>query len=287
MDGLWIVLLLAASPAALTAQAAISQAEFEGAPHFVIRTPAATYWYDEAGGGCSRLIDREGKDWIAFRREPWNVYPDSAASAYRGLPNFVFGAAEAGAGHPGFTHCTSTQVDSSTIRTTSRSGAWQWTWRFFAAHARVTMERAGPGGYWFLYEGTPGGGYSPANWYWGHDGEGPLRALPDFVKGGREVGLFRWAYFGDDRVARVLFIAQLEPDGVPDSFGVMGNTRAGIESPDGMTVFGFGRAAAAKPLLAEAPRTFLVGFFEQRVTNPEAHRALRGHIERLLAEQRP
>lgn len=287
MTGSCHLLFLAACPLALAAQVAISQAELEGARHFVIQTPAATYWYDQAGGGFSRLLDREGKDWIAFRREPWDVYPDSAASAYRGLPNFVFGAAETGAGHPGFTRCASTQVDNSTIRTTSRSGAWQWTWRFSAAYAQVTMERAGPGGFWFLYEGTPGGGYSPTNWYWGHDGEGPLRALPDFVKGGREVGQFRWAYFGDDRAGRVLFVAQLEPDDVPDSFGVMGNTRAGIESPDGMTVFGFGRSAAAKPLLTEAPRTFLVGFFEQRVTTPEAHQALRAYIERLLPEQRP
>lgn len=259
----------------------ISTAEYEGAEHFVIRTAAATYWYDKAGGGFSRLLDREGNDWIGFRREPWNLYPASAASSYRGLPNFVFGSEEAGAGHPGFTHCTSVQAGPDSIVTVSRGGAWRWGWRFFDDHAQVTMERAGPGGYWFLYEGTPGGGYAPRHWYWGHDRQGPLRTLPDFVKGEREVGPFRWVYFGDDRRPRVLFIARHEEDESPGVFGVMGNTKGGLDSPDGMTVFGFGRAQAAKPLLTAAPRTFSIGFIEQAATDSAGHAAVEALIHRL------
>lgn len=260
----------------------ITTAEYEGAEHFVVRTPAATYWYDKAGGGFSRLIDRDGNDWIGFRREPWNRYPDSAASAYRGLPNFVFGSEEGGAGHPGFTRCASVQAGTDSIVTTSRGSAWRWTWRFFDDHARVTMERAGPGGYWFLYEGTPGGGYAPRHWYWGHDGEGPLRTLPDFVKGEREVGRFRWAYFGDNRHERVFFIARHEPDESSDVFGVMGSTKAGLDSPDGMTVFGFGRAHSAKPLLTAAGRSFTIGFIEQRAADAAGHAGVKARIERLL-----
>lgn len=274
------ILLCMAAPA--LAQVHIATDTYEGAEHFVVRTPAATYWYDRAGGGFSRLIDRDGRDWIGFRREPWNEFPASAASSYRGLPNFVFAAPEAGAGHPGFTQCTSDR-DGDSIVTQSKSGAWRWRWTFFADHARVTMERAGPDAYWFLYEGTPGGVYEPDEWYWGHNGAGPMQKMPDFVRGERVLGHFEWVFFGHSRTARVLFLARGEPDESLDSFGVMGNTRAGLASPDGMTVFGFGRAKEAKPLLRGAPRTFIIGFHEQAVRNDASRRTLAERIRTLLS----
>jgi len=51
----------------------------------------------------------------------------------------------------------------------------------------------------------------------------------------------------------------------------MGNTRQGLASPDGMTVFGFGRAREAKPLLAGAPAVFVCGFLERRVKDAGGH----------------
>jgi hypothetical protein len=264
------------------AQVSITTAQYEGAEHFVVRTPAATYWYDRAGGGFSRLLDPDGRDWIAFRREPWNQTPASSASSYRGIPNFAFGSADSGAGHPGFSNCVSVQAGNSII-TTSRSGNYRWIWTFFEDHARVTVERAGPAGYWFLYEGTPGGSYAPNNWYWGHDRQGPIREMPDFLKGERATGAFRWVYFGDDRSPRVLLLAQHESDTIDDSFGVMGNTREGLASPDGMVVFGFGRGKAAKPLLTEAPRTFTLGFVAQKITSVAAHATLGQIADKWLA----
>lgn len=59
--------------------------------HYRIRTPTATYLLDSASGGLSSMTDVEGHDWIGFRPEPWGAYPASAASAYRGVPNLVFG----------------------------------------------------------------------------------------------------------------------------------------------------------------------------------------------------
>lgn len=275
-----LLLLLAAAP--VWGAIEFTTAMHEGAEHFVVRTPAATYWYDRAGGGFSRLMDRDGLDWIGFRREPWNAYPASAASAYRGLPNFVFGGEETGAGHPGFAQCVSVR-DGDSIITTSRSGAWRWRWTFTETHARVTIERAGPAGYWFLYEGTLGGAWAPAHWYWGHsEAGGPLRELPDFVRGERATGHFRWAYFGHDHAPRVLFLARHEPDEALDSFGVMGAAREGLQARDGMTVFGFGRGREAKPLLREAGRTFSIGFFEQTIASPAQHAALAAALQRLL-----
>jgi len=276
-----LVAMLTSAPSA-SAKVTIATAQYEGAEHFVVRTRSATYWYDRAGGGFSRLLDADGRDWISFRREPWNQTPAAAASSYRGIPNFVFGAGESGAGHPGFSHCVSVQAGESII-TTSRSGNYRWIWTFFEDHARVTVERAGPAGYWFLYEGTPGGSYAPKNWYWGHDRQGPLREMPDFLKGERSVGAIRWVYFGDDRSPRVLLLAQHESDTIPDSFGVMGNTRAGLASSDGMVVFGFGRAKEAKPLLTEVPRTFSLGLVARKARGAAAHAAIARIADQWLA----
>jgi hypothetical protein len=269
------------APSSLRPQTRVTTAVYEGAEHFVIQTEGATWWYDRAGGGLSRLIDREGRDWIGFRREPWNQTPASAASSYRGIPNFVFGSSDGGAGHPGHSRCETMQQDGKFV-TTSVSGDWRWSWAFFSDYARVTVERAGPGSYWFLYEGTPGGSYSPDTWYWGHDQAGPIANIPDFLKGERVTGNFRWAYFGDRRSSRVLFVAQRDADEVTDSFGVMGNSAEGLASPDGMTVFGFGRAREAKPLLQGAPRTFYVGFYEGQIGSASGHAALARHLARLL-----
>lgn len=270
---------------ASSAQIQITETEYEGAAHFVIRTKTATYWYDKAGGGFSRLIDRDGKDWISFKREPWNKVPDSAAAAFRGIPNFVFGSEDGGAGHPGFTKCESRRVGNNQITTTSKSGKWQWTWTFAEDHARVVMQKADAAGYWFLYEGTPGGSYTPRSWYWGNDVKGARVPLPDFVKGERDITPLRWAYFGDDKTNRVMFIAHHEHDGIADMFGVMGATNAGIAAPDGMTVFGFGRARESKTLMTTAPNTFTFGFYEKKITNESQHAAFAQHIARLIPPQ--
>jgi hypothetical protein len=266
------------------AQVVITESEYEGATHFVIRTKLATYWYDRAGGGFSRMIDRDGRDWISFKREPWGKVPESAASAFRGIPNFVHGAsADAGAGHPGFTKCESRLVGKNQITTTSKSGTWQWTWTFFDDRALVTMEKAdAQAGYWFLYEGTPGGSYSPATWYWGNDAKGARLDKPDFLKSGRDISPLRWAYFGDDKINRVLFIAHHQRDEIADMFGVMGATKAGIDSPDGMTVFGFGRARESKTLMTAAPNTFTLGFYEKKIANEPQHAEFAKFIGKLL-----
>ncbi|RMH52402.1 MAG: hypothetical protein D6685_16595 [Bacteroidetes bacterium] len=259
----------------------IEEGTYAGRPHFIVHTPSATYYYDRAGGGLSRLIDTDGRDWIGFWPIPWDTYPASAASAYRGIPNLVFGSDEGGAGHPGHDQCESERLEGQRIRSTSRQGRWQWTWHFFADHARLDIERTDPNhAYWFLYEGTPGGVYEPARQYMGTDQGGPLRIQPDFFAGDKRFDIWRWAYFGHEEARQVLFVAQHQPDTLSDAFAYLGNTPAGLHAPDGMVIFGFGRQDGAIPLMTER-RTFFVGLHEA-VRDADAHTRLGAYIRTLL-----
>ncbi|MEO0331945.1 MAG: hypothetical protein AAF223_09695, partial [Bacteroidota bacterium] len=191
----------------------IEEAMYEDRPQFVVKTASATYWYDQAGGGLSRLIDPEGNDWIAFKKDPLSEYPASAAAGFRGMPNFVFQSEDGGAGHPGFDQCTSEIVGENQIRTYSNSGKWQWTWTFRDTYATVTMEKIdAEHAYWFLYEGTPGGSYSPNDFYWGTDDRGYQTELPDYCKEERATGNWQWAYFGSKTCPRTLLLGIQEPD---------------------------------------------------------------------------
>jgi hypothetical protein len=99
MNRILILFLIALTLPAFSVK--VEENTYEGAAHFVITTKKATYGYDMQGGGFSRMIDRNSKDWIAYKREPWNTNPASAASSYRGLPNLVFQGEDGGCGHPG------------------------------------------------------------------------------------------------------------------------------------------------------------------------------------------
>ena len=88
------------------------------------------------------------------------------------------------------------------------------------------------------------------------------------------------AYFGHRDVDRVLFVKQVEPDSLADTFGYLGNTKAGIDSPDGMVVFGFGREKEAQPLL-QKPLSFKIGFWEEPVLDAAGHEAIGDYLEVL------
>ena len=47
----------------------ISETEYEGRAQFKVETSSATFFYDRAGGGFSRLFDRAGRDWVSFNVE--------------------------------------------------------------------------------------------------------------------------------------------------------------------------------------------------------------------------
>lgn len=264
----------------------ITEVTYEGAPHFMVRTPSATYYYDRPGGGFSRLIDPEGNDWVQFKREPWDTYPASAASAFRGIPNLVYRSEDGGAGHPGHARCTSRLSGPNQITTTSLSGKWQWTWTFFPEHARLDVQRLDPEhAYWFLYEGTPGGTFEPARQYFGTSEGGPYEEQPDFYAGKKWFGQWNWAYMGHDASEYVLFLLQSPGDTLSDTFSYLGNSEAGLNAEDGMVVFGFGRAEGAQPLMKEANR-FWIGLRQGAIHRKRQHRKLKRYLGSLVREDR-
>ncbi|NND35289.1 MAG: hypothetical protein HKN76_22060 [Saprospiraceae bacterium] len=262
-------------------QVIIREGTYETRSHFIVETPNAIYYYDKAGGGFSRMLDADGIDWIDYKTEPWDTYPASAASAYRGIPNLVYGSDDSGAGHPGHDQCRSQLLNEQTILTQSTSGSWSWKWEFFADHARLTMLEVADGeAYWFLYEGIPGGKFAPFSQYFGTNSGGPYRATPDFFAGDKIFGQWQWCYFGHEDVDRVLYVTMLDKDEHSDTFSYLGNSEKGVKSTDGMVVFGFGRADGAKPLM-KGPNTFLLGFKEGLIESKEDHDEMQHFIRSL------
>ena len=79
------------------------------------------------------------------------------------------------------------------------------------------------------------------------------------------------------------YMLQKQNDDLVDIISYLGNSKAGIESPDGMTVFGFGRNLKPEPLL-QGPHSFIIGFYPQKILNPAAHQKFEQHLFNLLNE---
>jgi hypothetical protein len=254
---------------------------YENKPHFIIKTKSITWYFDKEGGGFSRMIDKERNDWISFKREPWNEYPASAASAFRGIPNLVFKSDDGGAGHPGHEKCNSA-IEGNKIITKSKSGNWKWSWEFFDDYARLEILKTDPNQpYWFLYEGTPGGKYTPADYYFGTSKTPTTTELPDFYKGTNIFGNFQWIYCGSQKLENTFYMVHLQSDEETDMAGFLGNTTEGLNSPDGMTVFGFGRDEKGNPLLT-GNQKFVVGFYPQKVSENDDLQKLTKYIQRFF-----
>jgi len=284
MDVQWPGIMLKikrASPQKTTV--AISEGNYENRPHYIIATKTATYYFDSAGGGFSRIIDSHGNDWINYKTEPWNEYPASAASAFRGLPNLVFKSeTDGGAGHPGHDKCISEIIEPNKIRTTTKSKLWEWEWTFNDDHVVLEVIKTEEGiPYWFLYEGTPGGNYKPESYSYGTSVSGPHSDTPDFYKGNVKWDNFQWAYFNKKDVDNTLFVAQVYPDEHIDMMSYLGNSEVGVASKDGMTVFGFGRGKNTEPLL-KGKNTFLLGILDQEITNNQEHQEVSKYLTSLI-----
>jgi hypothetical protein len=273
----WAALLLLLTPFTLGIE--ITEGSFEGRAQFIIKTENATWYYDRKGGGFSRLLDREGRDWIAFSKEPLSEFPASAAAGYRGLPNAVFIGPDKGTGHPGFDQCESELDGPNVIRTRSLSGKWRWTWTFTETTATFHMIEADlEQAWWFLYEGPVAGRFAPELQYWGTSAGGPNRDIPGLRN--QQFGEWRWAYFGDTAVERIFFLIHHESDEVTDTFWYLGSSQGGAAAaPDGMVVFGFGRGPGAQPLFRGAGQQFTAGFLEMGVATAEDHELAGRRIE--------
>ena len=275
------------SPTPAEAVPTITEVTYLDRPHFRVTTPTATYYYDRRGGGLSGLMDPAGNDWIGYRREPWGEYPASAASAYRGIPNLVHWGDEAGAGHPGHDQCTTEQIAPNQVRTTSRSGKWQWSCTFYADHAQFNVEKVDTSlVYWFLYEGMPHGEYAPKRTYWATDAsDGVRRDRPGFFEGESYFGNWQWLAVGHRKSPYTLFVANDRPDDLTDTYSYLGDTEKGVGSPDGMVVYGSGRNEKTEPLFTEAGRVFYVGLYSQAVRKKERLAELRAWLGELLGNK--
>ena len=242
----------------------ISGTIYEGADHFVITGDGVTWYYDREGGGFSRMIDSDGNDWISFKREPWGEYPASAASSFRGIPNLVFKGPYDGAGHPGHQQCTST-VNGQVITTETKDGAWKWTWTFGATTARLdVLKTPDDAQYWFLYEGTPGGSFSPSETFFGTNLTDRHGLNYDYYSGDILVHTLRWAYVGREDHSNILFLSHLTEDDQPDMISMLGDSEDGLASQDGMTVWGFGRNDQTEAFL-EGRHSFIIGFLPAEI----------------------
>lgn len=263
----------------------ITEDVFARVPHFIIKTKKATYYLDKEGGGLSRIIDIYGNDWIGFKREPWNLYPESAASSYRGIPNLVFKSEDAGVGHPGHKKCYSFIVNENTILTISKSGKWQLRWKFYEDYASISIEKVDPEQkYWFLYEGVIAGEFKPDLQYWGTNLGGPRKEINDFYKDDKIFANWHWVYFGDERVKQIFFVAMKAPDRQIDAMGFLGNSTKGVESEDGMVSFGFGRQDIDQPQLTAPRNTFYIGFLKRKVKNRSHHESVAKEIESIISK---
>lgn len=247
--------------------------EYESRQHYKIETPKVTYYYDIKGGGFSRIIDDEGNDWVSFKMNPWGEYPASAASSFRGLPNMVFQGDDDGAGHPGHDKCQS-WIEDKKIVTESLSGKWKWNWEFFDDYAVMNVLTSDTSrAFWFLYEGTPGGKYDPANTYFGTSNEDPQQLVFDYYKGDVNRDKLQWMYVGQHDVGNTFYMVHCKEDEHLDMTSILGNTKNGIESPDGMTVFAFGRGEGVNKYL-KGRQKFVIGFYPEQINNAEKHQKL-------------
>lgn len=268
----------------LKATPTISESEHLGRSHYKIVTDTATYLYDPTAGGFSSIIDPNGADWVAYGDPAQANYPAGAAYAYRGLPNLVHGGEDSGAGHPGFSKCSSEVVANNQIRTASLSGKWQWSWTFFDEYAKLEIEKTDEErAYWFLYEGPAGGVWEPNKTCWGTNQSGPNTETHDFYNNQKRFDHFDWFYFSSKSSDYSFWMTQVESDDAIDLYSLLGNETSGVESEDGMVVAGFGRADGAKPLLT-GKHTFLIGINPTAITSKSSNKRIAKKIE-VLREQ--
>lgn len=246
---LLLALLGAASTSLLAAPIEVSEIVQHEQVSYRLVTPSATWIYHREGAGFSQLVDTGGHDWISYRPT------GGAAGHFRGLPNAVFRPRQAPGNffHPGHhgdmgsnTEVKSTSPDRVLLRSTSVNQAWEGEWEILSDRARFTMTRSPANeGWWFLYEGTPGGEFlandlcvrpnrrvTPLSESW----ESTLRDTP-------------WVAFVSRTAKRTLVIVAQHSSDEPVSYRPMENA---------MTVLGFGRTLTSLENRLHGRRSFTV-----------------------------
>ena len=66
-----------------------------------------------------------------------------------------------------------------------------------------------------------------------------------------------------------------QDDKFADTFSFLGNSKSGLESDDGMIVFGFGRGSKGIEPLMTGVNSFRIGFIEQSGETPEDYDSIK------------
>ena len=241
-----------AGPAHSPAIAAITVSEVvhHGQPSYRITTPTATWVYHREGAGFSSLFDPRGNDWLAYRPT------GGAAGHYRGIPNAVFRRNQDGNNffHPGhtgpkgsITTLAVAEPDRVILRSRSRDGRWTCEWEILPDRARLRMSDVprDDNGYWFLYEGTPGGRFEPSDLCLRPGG----LTSPLSERWEESLSAVPWVAFISATSGHTLLLIAHDPPDARVSYRPMENA---------MTVFGFGRSLASLENLLTRPLNFTV-----------------------------
>lgn len=260
----------------------ISEVMHNNTMHFKVETSTATYFIEKQSGGCSSLLDSEGRDWVAYRLTGSAGPTLSSDSDYRGIPNLVFQNPGNGIGHPGFSMCETVQLSEKELEVRSLDKFWQFRWIFHDSHVEIVIEKTDTSrAYWFLYEGPVAGKFAPEQQYWGNDVDGMRTDTPNIFKDPAS-GNWQWVFFGDTSVAPTLFVAHENKDELDDFFCYMGNNaEQGNTSEDGMNVFGFGRSLNTEPLQS-GPNRFYIGFYPRQASDKKAVEDLNQYIRQII-----
>jgi hypothetical protein len=244
---------LALQALAGAATVTVTDATDAGLQCFKVQTPAATWYLDKKGGGFSSIVDKNGNDWVGYANG------GGSGGNYRGLPNF------GPVGHPGagtfepadwYQSMTSTLQSSADtlvmIVASTASGGYRVKYEFFADRVRFTMEKA-EADFWALYEGDPGGAFSPSSdFYYLSTGE---KRMCDQDRDGADLPDPEWVFFGTARAVRGLLYIHHQADNISDTYWHFSD----------MTVFGFGRKHGEEFFgfsPASCPQTFTVALLE-------------------------
>jgi hypothetical protein len=233
------------------AQVTITEDKRQGVDCYKVVTPTATYFYDKAGAGFCSILDKDGNDWLSWKKG------GGPAGEYRGIPNMGLDKF----GHPGYAgaHTTTTQklgVSLPNAVITSSKDRWNVTWEFLPTFAQMTVSGVGEN-YWLLYEGAPGGEFSDDDFGWRCDGTKFLLKESwggDLVNKSAVAAGSEFVAFCDPKANRSLVLLH-DDDKIEDSYYPM--------KP--MTVFGFGRPLrSTKRLMNATPATLVVAMVESR-----------------------
>ncbi|MDD5688212.1 MAG: FG-GAP-like repeat-containing protein [Elusimicrobia bacterium] len=227
-------------------------------------TANATYYYHKVGAGFSSMVDSQNNDWISYS------LATGGAGEYRGIPNMAYEQNPTDTVkcyfHPGFDGSANNKGASTSniisqgplkvrISSVSSDNKWKCYWDVFPKYARMTLYERDPNrGYWFLYEGTPGGSLDTASDYIVKSDNTRMN-ISATSPNNDELPDPEWVYFADGSINRSLYLVNHKnPDGLTDSY---------YTYPP-MTVFGFGRGSGLVGQLNYTPAYFTIGFADSR-----------------------